>query len=56
MEYGERTGNKEILVLLDWEKAFDKISHPALHQAPARMNVHAKYRYNKTYIYIYIYI
>ena len=44
MEYGERTGNKEILVLLDWEKAFDKITHEALHQAMARMNVHIKYR------------
>ena len=44
MEYGERTGNKEILVLLDWDKAFDKITHEALHQALARMNVHIKYR------------
>ena len=26
-EYAERRGNKGLMLLLDWEKAFDKISH-----------------------------
>ena len=44
MEYGEQTDNKDIMVLLDWEKAFDKGTHEALHQALARMNVPLKFR------------
>ena len=27
MEYAERAGQKGLMILLDWEKAFDKISH-----------------------------
>ena len=39
MEYLEQTGRSEILVLLDWGKAFDKVSHESLHQALARFSV-----------------
>ena len=40
MEYGERTGNNLLLLLLDWEKAFDKVKHEALFQSLERMQVH----------------
>ena len=43
MEKGEKTGTKTLLVLLDWEKAFDKVRHEALFRALSRMNVPDKY-------------
>ena len=43
MEYGEATPEKQILVLLDWQKAFDNISHEALFSAMERMNLPNKY-------------
>jgi len=43
MEYGEKTGNREILVLLDWEKAFDKVTHEALFTALERIGIDPKY-------------
>ena len=43
MEYGEATPEKQILVLLDWQKAFDKISHEALFSSLERMNFPVKY-------------
>ena len=43
MEYGERTGRKEILVLLDWEKAFDSVTHEALYKALERIGVDDKF-------------
>ena len=42
MEYSEQTGRTEILVLLDLEKAFDKVSNESLHQALAIFNVDIK--------------
>ena len=39
IEQAEQTGSKTILLLLDWEKAFDKISHQALEKTLRRMNV-----------------
>ena len=42
IEQAEQTGSKTILLLLDWEKAFDKISHQALGKTLERMNVPAE--------------
>ena len=39
IEQAEQTGAKTILLLLDWEKAFDKIRHEALKITLQRMNV-----------------
>lgn len=39
MEKGEKTETKTLLVLLDWEKAFDKVKHAKLFEAMERMNV-----------------
>ena len=44
MEYGEATPEKLIIILLDWQKAFDKITHEALFKAMERMNLPDKYR------------
>jgi len=42
MEYGEKTTNPLHLVLLDWEKAFDKVDRQGLFEALDRLGVHAK--------------
>ena len=42
-EAGEPTNSKTLLVLLDWEKAFDKISKEGLMSALARLNMPDKY-------------
>ena len=39
MEMGESTTNKIILVLLDWEKAFDKFTREGLFSALERANI-----------------
>ena len=44
MEYGEATPEKQIIILLDWQKAFDKITHEALFKAMERMNLPAKFQ------------
>ena len=38
-DYYERSGEKCSFVLLDWEKAFDKISHDKIFQAMERLGV-----------------
>ena len=43
IEKGEKTNTKTLLVLLDWEKAFDKVIHTKLFEALTRMNVPTKY-------------
>ena len=40
LEAGESTTNKIILVLLDWEKAFDKLTKEGLFSALERANIH----------------
>ena len=42
MEFAEQTGEQLFLVLLDWEKAFDKIHHVKMHDALRRMGVPEK--------------
>ena len=42
MEYAEKTDNKLILVLLDWEKAFDKVDREGLLHALKRLGVPEK--------------
>ena len=44
VDKGESTGTPTILVLLDWEKAFDKVSQVGLMEALERMNVDDKMR------------
>ena len=44
MDVGYRAGQQLTMVLLDWEKAFDKVKHAKLHQALERMGVPSKYR------------
>ena len=44
MERAERTGEELHVVLLDWEKAFDKITHTSLHKALKRYEVLEKIR------------
>ena len=41
-EFGEQTQTKAIMVLLDWEKAFDKVTRKGLFTALARMGVPSK--------------
>ena len=43
MDVGYRAGQNLTLVLLDWEKAFDKVDQEKLHEALERMNVPTKY-------------
>ena len=43
LDVGYRTEVKLNMVLLDWEKAFDKIDHEAMHNALYRMNLPEKY-------------
>jgi len=42
LEIGERKGTKINVVLLDWEKAFDKVSHESLFLSLERLNVSKK--------------
>ena len=42
IEYGESTTNQLHLVLLDWEKAFDKVVRSEMFNAMTRMGVHTK--------------
>ena len=42
VDLGERSGNKIHMVLLDWEKAFDKLTHDALFKAMEKMGVDQK--------------
>ena len=42
IDWGERTNNKTMMVLLDWEKAFDNVSQAGLLAALERMNVDEK--------------
>ena len=44
VDKGESTGTPTILRLLDWEKAFDKVSQVGLMAALERMNVDDKMR------------
>ena len=39
IDKGEMTNTKTLMVLLDWEKAFDKVSHEGLYSALERMGV-----------------
>ena len=43
MDVGYRAGQSLTLVLLDWEKAFDKVDQEKMHEAIERMNVPEKY-------------
>ena len=42
IDIGERSRNKVYMILLDWEKAFDKLSHAALFLSLNRMGVDEK--------------
>ena len=42
MDVGYRAGQQLSLSLLDWEKAFDKVDHEAMHTASERMNIPEK--------------
>ena len=44
MDAAERSGSGLNIVLLDWEKAFDKVTHQGLHDALERMDVDIKLR------------
>ena len=39
MDVGYRAGQKIAMVLVDWEKAFDKVDQEALHVALDRKNL-----------------
>ena len=41
-DIGEQSGDNLIIALLDWEKAFDKVSHERMMQALERLNIPAK--------------
>ena len=43
MDVGYRAGQKLTMILLDWEKAFDKVDHDSMHRALERMNIPPKY-------------
>ena len=43
MDVGYRAGQNLTMVLLDWEKAFDKLDHEKMHEALERMNIPEKY-------------
>ena len=43
MDVGYRAGQRFSMVLLDWEKAFDKVDQDMLHKALDRMDVPEKY-------------
>ena len=42
-EMGEAADNQVIMVLLDWEKAFDKVTRPGLMSALHRLGTHPKF-------------
>ena len=42
LDYGERSGGKILMVLLDWEKAFDKATRQAVSNSLKRLNVPEK--------------
>ena len=42
MDMSERQGTNLTLILLDWEKAFDKIDHDRLLEALGRLNIPTK--------------
>ena len=44
LDTGERAGIGINVVLLDWEKTFDKITHEGLHSALERMDIDPKLR------------
>ena len=44
IDLGERHNEKIHIILLDWEKAFDKVTHEGLHNALERMNIAPKLR------------
>jgi len=44
IEFGEKTNNPAYFVLLDWEKAFDKVTHEALFNALDRMGTPDKFQ------------
>ena len=39
MDVVYRGGQQFIMILLDWEKAFDKVDHEAMHDAFQRMGI-----------------
>ena len=43
IEYYERAGRNMLTVLLDWERAFDKVTRPGLFSALERLNVPENY-------------
>ena len=43
IDKGEMTRTKTLLVLLDWEKAFDKVRHDKLLEAIRRMRAPPKF-------------
>ena len=43
-EYGEKTKNKLMLLLLDWEKAFDRITRDKMHEAMESIGINPKLR------------
>ena len=44
MDTGVRSGTAINVLLLDWEKAFDKVTHKGLHDALERMGIDPKLR------------
>ena len=43
IDYGESTNNQARLIFLDWEKAFDKVSHHWLFISMSRLNIAPHY-------------
>ena len=52
MEHGEQTTENNIVVLLDWEKAFDKVAHEALFNALERVGMPFKIIENINFVII----
>ena len=42
VEYGARTNNRLILILLDWEKAFDKVDREKLIDSLGKISIPKK--------------
>ena len=51
MDVGYRAGQSLTLVVLDWEKTFDKVDQEKMHEALERMNIPTKYSNIITHIY-----